>query len=77
MTKDEKVKTAKAGQRQLFDGDMVTVSPSCHEGGHWYCVTHKSHYHNNFAKDSHLDEGDGDKCVLGWVCSDHEVLEEP
>lgn len=39
--------------------------------GHWYCVTHREHFANNFMKDTHIGEPGTHK--LAWICHQHGI----
>lgn len=72
VTAGETVSLLRAGRPATED---VVVQLSCHgKAGHWYCVTHRKHFTNNFAKDSHIATG---KHRLAWACHECDQLEEP
>lgn len=49
----------------------VSVKPSCGgEAGHWFCITHKMNFSNNFMKDDHLNIIEGDH-IMCWICHEH------
>lgn len=42
--------------------------------GHWYCITCKEGFRNQFEKDCHISSG---KHVLTWWCRFHDEPEVP
>lgn len=70
----ERIETTKVGEVVSITsaGRLLeaTAQPSCGDqhNGHWYCVTHREHFPNQFMKDDHIHEG-GHKLV--WICHQH------
>lgn len=70
MTNKNKVEAVQAGDNIIWC-HPVPVRKSCgtQSNGHWYCVTHKETFPNNFDKDTHI--GDGKRHRLAWICHEH------
>lgn len=77
---DNKLTTAQVGEKVTVKGTGIhakdleyTVLPACEQKGtgHWYCVTHREHFTNNFMKDTHISDGRTHK--LAWLCHEHGV----
>jgi hypothetical protein len=50
-------------------GDTFTVVEGCREdAGHWYCITHREGFPNQFQMHGHTSEGNHE---LVWMCHKH------
>jgi hypothetical protein len=75
---EERITKATIGQRYFsacIPGNekiRFIVGPACEKNrGVWHCITHDETFHNQFQKDSHIDNRNPGKHCLVWICYDH------